>query len=125
MEVYAKQAKDGRLIAYATEIRKRAERRLGELMGAARKAGKLAKGTRGQLKSAGPGRGKKGKTGRVTKTPPVSQEKSLSKQGIDKNLAKRARKTAAMSEAKFEAEVARAVKTAVAAAEDNKAGSAS
>jgi hypothetical protein len=32
MEVYAKQAKDSRLIAYATEIRKRAERRLGELM---------------------------------------------------------------------------------------------
>jgi hypothetical protein len=42
MEVYAKQAKDGRLIAYATEIRKRAERRLGELMVADRNAGKLA-----------------------------------------------------------------------------------
>ena len=32
MEVYAKQAKECDLIAPATEIRKRAERRIGELM---------------------------------------------------------------------------------------------
>src|SRR6478672_13171678 len=47
MSAYAKQAKDGGLIAHATAIRKRAERRLGELMEDDRKAGKLAKGTRG------------------------------------------------------------------------------
>jgi hypothetical protein len=60
MEVYAKQAKDGKLIAYATEIRKRAERWLGELMEADRKAGRLAKGN--AVKGAKPGRarGKKG-----------------------------------------------------------------
>ena len=47
LSVYARQAKDGELIAHATAIRKRAERRLGELMEDDRKAGKLAKGTRG------------------------------------------------------------------------------
>ena len=45
-DAHAKQAKDPELIALATEIRKRAERRLGELMAAERKAGLLAKGTR-------------------------------------------------------------------------------
>src|SRR6478609_2689086 len=44
MSAYAKQAKDGGLIAHATAIRKRAERRLGELMEDDRRAGKLAKG---------------------------------------------------------------------------------
>ena len=43
MQVYARQAKDGELIALATEIRKRAERRLGELMAEERKVGRLAK----------------------------------------------------------------------------------
>src|SRR5258708_21764697 len=38
MEVYARQAKDTELIGHATEIRKRAERRLGGLMGALPKA---------------------------------------------------------------------------------------
>jgi hypothetical protein len=47
---------------------KRAERRLGELMEAGRKAGKLAKGTRGQLTTAGPGRGKRGKLAGCRKT---------------------------------------------------------
>ena len=44
LAAYARQAKDGELIAHATAIRKRAERRLGELMEDDRKAGKLAKG---------------------------------------------------------------------------------
>ena len=48
LAVYAKQAKDGELIAHATAIRKRAERRLGELMEDDRKAGKLAKGGGGK-----------------------------------------------------------------------------
>jgi len=105
LEVYAKQAKDGELIAHATGIRKRAERRLGELMEDARNAGKLAKGTRGSpVKGA-----------RVASGP------TLADQGVDKHLADRARKAAAMPEAKFEATVARAAAAAVAATEGNAA----
>lgn len=105
MSVYAKQAKDGELIAHATEIRKRAERRLGQLMEEDRKAGKLAKGTRGS----------KIKGARVASGP------TLADQGIDKHLADRARKVAAMPEAKFEEQVVRAVKVAVAATENDAA----
>jgi hypothetical protein len=48
MAHYAKQAKDGDLIGFATEIRKRAERRFGEIIEENRKAGKLAKPTGGK-----------------------------------------------------------------------------
>ena len=105
LAVYARQARDGELIAHATGIRKRAERRLGELMEDDRKAGKLAKGTRGSpVKGA-----------RVASGP------TLADQGVDKHLADRARKAAAMPEAKFEEQVARAVKVAVAATEGDAA----
>ena len=43
MQHYARQAKDDELIAHASRIRRRAERRLGELMGEQRDAGRLAK----------------------------------------------------------------------------------
>ena len=43
MSAYAKQAKDGGLIAHATAIRKRAERRLGELMEDDRRPGSWRK----------------------------------------------------------------------------------
>ena len=105
LSLYARQARDGELIAHATRIRKRAERRLGELMEDDRKAGKLAKGTRGSpVKGA-----------RVASGP------TLADQGVDKHLADRARKAAAMSEAKFEEQVAHAVKVAVAATEGDAA----
>jgi N6-adenosine-specific RNA methylase IME4 len=105
LAAYAKQAKDGGLIAHATAIRKRAERRLGELMEDDRRCGKLAKGTRGS----------KIKGARVASGP------TLADQGVDKHLADRARKAAAMPEAKFEEQVARAVKVAVAANEGDAA----
>jgi hypothetical protein len=85
MEIYARQAKEIDLIANATELRMRAERRLGELIDEQRKAGTLARGARGQ------GRPKKGG---FKKNPP--NEVSLRKQGIGKSLADRARKAAAM-----------------------------
>ena len=48
IETYAYQAKDAELVASATEIRKRAERRIGELIAEQRAAGKLARGARGR-----------------------------------------------------------------------------
>jgi N6-adenosine-specific RNA methylase IME4 len=99
MEIYAKQAKDGELIGFATDIRKRAERRLGEMMVASPKA----------------------KAGRKTKSGLRKTQLTLASQGIDKHLADRARKAAAMPAPKFEADVAKARKRAVAAAEGNKA----
>jgi hypothetical protein len=53
----------------------------------------------------------------LPKNPPIEQ--TLEKQGIDKNLANRARKAAAMPEDKFEKDVAKTVKRAVAATEGN------
>jgi phage N-6-adenine-methyltransferase len=95
MEAYARQAKDMSLSRYATEIRLRAERRLGELMEAQRVA----------MVRAGVGRPKKG----VDRTP-------LKKAGIDKELAKRARKAAVMPEAAYEKKIARQIDLAEKAA---------
>ena len=64
--------------------------RVAERMDEKRKAGELAK------PPAGPGRGKKGKT-RRDQTPEFSPP-TLASQGVDKDLAKRARKAAAMTE---------------------------
>ena len=108
MQVYAKQAKDHELIDHATDIRMRAEPRLGEIMEDARKAGKLAK------PPAGPGRGKKGiKVG-------SPEDPTLRSQGIDKHLADRARKAAGMPEGEFEAKVERAKKIAHAVTEGDR-----
>jgi N6-adenosine-specific RNA methylase IME4 len=100
MEAYARLARDGELIAKATGIRKRAERRLGALMAETPKA-----------KPPNPKR-------RVAKKP--DDPPTLAEQGINKALADRARKAAALSEEKFEADVAKAVKLAVAATEGDR-----
>jgi len=49
---YAKRARDGKLIADATAIRKNAERRLGELMEEQRKAGKLKRMRKPTIKNS-------------------------------------------------------------------------
>lgn len=103
MKVYAKQSRDPDLIGYSTEILKRATRRLGELMAAQPKA-TGAKGIGPSL------RGKKN----PAMTP------TLEDSGIDKNLAKRAREAANMSEDKFEADIEKAKRNAAAAAEGNR-----
>lgn len=99
MAHYARQAKDHELIILATEIRMRAERRLGEIMDEQRKAGRLAK----------PPNPKR----RVAKKP--DDPATLAEQGVGKALADRARKAAAMPADQFERQVAETVQVAVAA----------
>jgi hypothetical protein len=62
----------------------RAQRRIGELIDDDREAGTLAKGTRAQGRPA---------KGGVRKTPPKDTP-TLASQGVDKELAKRARQRA-------------------------------
>lgn len=87
MRAYARQAKNKVLEIDAAEIRIRAERRLGEMIVAQKQTVGLNKG------------GRPPKTG--LQENPVSPP-TLAEAGIDKNLADRARKIAAVPEAKFE-----------------------
>jgi len=105
MEVYAFQAKDIELMAAATELRKRSERAIGLLMKADRDNQRMAKAGRPYhlIGSA---------------ADPI---KSLANQGVDKHLADRARKAAALEETQFEVNLAKSVKLAVAACENEKA----
>jgi hypothetical protein len=105
MQIYAKQAKDTELIEHATEIRLRAERRLGEMMIEQPKA----KG------GTEPGVGRRGNAG--LQETRIDAPITLAQAGIDKNLAHRARKAAALSEEQFEEKISRAKQAAVAAVE--------
>jgi N6-adenosine-specific RNA methylase IME4 len=96
MKAYARQAKDSRLLSMAAKIKRRAERRLGQIMKAQAKTVGKAKGSAGQGRPA---------KGGVRKTPPNDGPPSLAEAGIDKNLAKRAREAAAVSEKVFEEQV--------------------
>jgi N6-adenosine-specific RNA methylase IME4 len=107
MEVYAFQAKDAELMGLSVDIKKRSERRIGQLMAELREGGKLAKGTRGE------GRPKKAGQQRTR----LKDTITLADQGLDKHLADRARKAAAMTEQAFEAALERAKALALAAVE--------
>jgi hypothetical protein len=89
LKAYARQAKNRQLEIDAAEIRMRAERRVGELMEMQRVSVGLSEG------------GRPSKTG--LNENPVSKAPTLADAGIDKNLADRARKMAAVPEEKFEA----------------------
>lgn len=95
LKVYARQAKNKQLEIDAAEIRIRAERRIGELMQAQRETEGLNAGAKG--------RGSNQHKVRIATgpTPPT-----LADAGIDKHLADRARKLAAMPHPAFEARVA-------------------
>jgi len=88
LKAYARQAKNRQLEIDAAEIRMRAERRIGELMEYQRETVGLAKGGK-PYQSTG------------SQSDPVAP--TLSEAGIDKHLADRARKMAAVPEEKFEA----------------------
>ncbi len=97
MRAYAHQAKNKQLEIDAAEIRIRAERRIGELMKAQKDAGQMATGTQGQLN------GKDASGGFVVNPP--EKPITLAEAGIDKNLANRARKLAAVPEEEFQQEM--------------------
>jgi len=88
---YAQVAKDRGLIENATELRRRAERRLGEMMAAQPKA------------TGGEHGGKRRLDG--FRENPSNPKATLAEAGIDKNLADRARKAAALPEEEFEMRV--------------------
>ncbi len=92
MRAYARQAKNKQLEVDAAEIRFRAERRIGELMEAQRQTVGLSSGT------AGKGRPPLGGS---QPDPPKDTRPTLAEAGIDKNLANRARKLAAVDEDTF------------------------
>lgn len=83
MQLYAKQAKNRQLEADAFEIRLRAERRVGEMMATQRAVVGLHEGGRPSANR-------------------VSEKPSLAENGIDKNLANRARKLHALPADEFE-----------------------
>jgi len=88
MRAYARQAKNKQLEAQAAEIRFRAERRIGELMAAQKDAGQMAAAGRPSEEIG-------------SKTNPISKPPTLEEVGIDKKLADRARKYAAIPEDEF------------------------
>lgn len=87
MRAYAKQAKNKQLEVQAAEIRIRAERRIGELMAAQRDSVGTAQGRRSDLG--------------FSETQVGNAPVTLAEAGIDKNLADRARKYAAIPEDEF------------------------
>lgn len=91
MRAYAKQAKNKQLETDAAEIRFRAERRVGELIAAQRETEGLNRGAKGSIVSG-------------SKRDPLKDDRpTLAEAGIDKHLADRARKLAAIPERKFNA----------------------
>jgi hypothetical protein len=84
LAAYAKQSKNVDMEAQCIEIRRRAERRIGELMEEMREKDELKVG------------------GYRPKSDGASRAPSLASQGIDKHLAQRARKMARMTDSDFE-----------------------
>lgn len=98
MRAAARIAKNKSLEVDAAEIRIRAERRLGEMMAEQKETVGMATGTKGQLKG-------KDSSGGFVSDPPEDRPITLSEAGIDKSLADRARKYAAVPEDEFEEEL--------------------
>ena len=96
MRAYGRQAKNKTLEIDAAEIRLRAERRLGELIGDQKHGGGLATGAQygGRAKIDG------------SRAEPSIKTPTLAELGIDKKLSSRAQKIAAIPEATFEAQMA-------------------
>jgi hypothetical protein len=98
-KAYALQAKDRQLVAYATAIRLRAERRIGQLMQAQRETVGLSKG-------GGTGANQY-RAARLRKNP--AAKPTLADAGIDKSLAHRARRLSRLDDDAFETKVIEAI----------------
>lgn len=96
LRAYARQAKNKQLEMDAAEIRIRAERRIGELMKQQRDAGMMAKGAKGN-----PG----GRGAKIVRVADEPTQITLAEVGIDKSLADRARKYAAVPDDEWEEEL--------------------
>lgn len=101
MRAYAKQAKNKQLEIDASEIRFRAERRIGELMAAQKNANLLHAGGRPQQTGSNSDP-VSFKLEDVRPHPKDEERVKLAEAGIDKHLADRARKYAAVPEQQFE-----------------------
>jgi hypothetical protein len=105
MKVYAQQAKDSTLIDTATDLRFRAERRLGEMIAEQKRTVGLRSGARDISKR----QNLRGSATALRKDVPT-----LKDAGIDKKLSSHAQKLAAMPAPEFEAKVEQAKSKAVA-----------
>jgi hypothetical protein len=102
MQEYARQANDMQLLADATEIRARAERRWGEMYAASEKA-------IGARSGGGPGRGHIGENAVATGNRVLPDAPTLASMGVTKTQSAKWQKLAALPEDKFEAKVEAAV----------------
>lgn len=94
MKLYARQAKDRGLMADATEIHLRAERKLGVMLALAKASGQLAEG-------------RPPKSSENCQEPGQFSRVTLAEAGIDRNLSARAQRFGNISEQAFEAMVER------------------
>ncbi|MGI0034333.1 MAG: DNA-methyltransferase [Nitrososphaera sp.] len=104
IQAYAKQAKNRDLELDAAEIRMRAERRLGEIISLQRETVGLSRG--GEHTHENDSQSTGAAAAPVYLAPHTPTSPTLASVGIDKHLAKRARRMAAFSSDKFEAAMA-------------------
>lgn len=102
MAAYARQAKDQELILWATEIKVRAERKAGEMLGQMKERGELAS----------PRDGVKFGANKHLSDAPTSAPSTLSDLGLSKEQSQRWQQLASMTDEHFEAAVATAKDTA-------------
>lgn len=114
MRLYARQARDMAMELDAWEIRTRAERRLGEMLIAAREAGQLRKGRNWT------GTGTDHSNGSAPEPLELPARVILKEAGVDRKLSATSQKVASISEQAFEAMVAR-TREEMAAARDKRA----
>jgi N6-adenosine-specific RNA methylase IME4 len=105
LSFYAKQAKDRELIEAATDLRLRAERRLGEMIAAQKKTIGLATGTRGHGRPS---------LGGAEREPPKNDVPTRAEAGIDKKLSARAQHLATLPDDQFATRLSAAKREAVA-----------